>query len=77
MKTEEFKRVFIETEYIRADSLLKLAACAASGGEAKVMIKNGLVRVNGDICTERGKKLYAGDLLETNGKKIIPVKDTN
>lgn len=51
----------IETEYIKLDSLLKFASLVGSGGEAKQVIGEGLVRVNGEVCTMRGKKLRPGD----------------
>ena len=51
----------IKTEYIKLDALLKFAALAASGGEAKTVIAEGLVSVNGEVCTMRGKKIRAGD----------------
>ena len=51
----------ITTEYIKLDALLKLADAVSSGGEAKVYIQEGLVSVNGAVCTQRGKKLRPGD----------------
>lgn len=57
----------IDTEYIKLDSFLKAANLAASGGEAKLLISEGLVRVNGEIETRRGRKLYPGDRVEAHG----------
>ena len=54
----------IKTEYIKLDALLKFAALAASGGEAKTVIAEGLVSVNGEVCTMRGKKIRPGDTVE-------------
>ena len=51
----------ISTEYIKLDQLLKLAGAAATGGMAKLMINDGAVTVNGEVCTLRGKKLHSGD----------------
>ncbi len=51
----------IQTEYIKLDALLKYAALVGTGGEAKAVIAEGLVSVNGEVCTMRGKKLRAGD----------------
>ena len=51
----------IHTEFIRLDSLLKLAGVAETGGDAKILIAEGKVRVNGECCQMRGKKLYPGD----------------
>jgi len=53
----------ITTEFIKLDSFLKLAALVGSGGEAKQIINDGLVKVNGEICTMRGKKLRPGDVV--------------
>ena len=49
--------ITIKTEYIKLDALLKFAALVASGGEAKEVVGAGLVSVNGEVCTMRGKKL--------------------
>lgn len=67
---EEIK---IDTEIIKLDSFLKWAGIASQGSEAKFFIKNGDVKVNGTIETQRGKKLSRGDLVEFNGNqyKII------
>ncbi|MBQ9044611.1 MAG: RNA-binding S4 domain-containing protein [Oscillospiraceae bacterium] len=51
----------IQTEYIKLDAFLKFAAMVGTGGEAKLVIADGLVQVNGEVCTMRGKKLRAGD----------------
>lgn len=51
----------ITTEYIKLQDLLKLAGLTYTGGEAKVMVQEGLVTVNGEVCTMRGKKLRSGD----------------
>ncbi len=51
----------INTEFIRLDDLLKLAGAVRSGGQAKFLIQNGGVTVNGDVCTMRGKKIRPGD----------------
>ena len=55
------KKIAIETEYIKLDSLLKFAALVGTGGEAKLVISEGLVKVNGEVCTMRGKKIHPGD----------------
>jgi len=51
----------INTEFIKLDAFLKFAALVGTGGEAKLAIADGLVQVNGEVCTMRGKKLRAGD----------------
>ena len=53
--------IAIQTEYIKLDALLKYAAVVGSGGEAKTVIADGQVTVNGEVCTMRGKKLRPGD----------------
>ena len=55
------EQIEIKTEYIKLDALLKFAAAVGTGGEAKQVIADGLVKVNGETCTQRGKKLRAGD----------------
>ena len=54
----------IHTEYITLQDFLKFANAVESGGMAKNMIQNGQVRLNGEICTQRGRKLRAGDRVE-------------
>ena len=56
--------ITIYTDFIKLDSLLKFASLAETGGEAKSIIANGLVRVNGEVCTMRGKKIYPGDTVD-------------
>ena len=60
----------IRTEYIKLDALLKFAALVGSGGEAKTVVAEGLVKVNGEVCTMRGKKLRAGDVAEFGGRSV-------
>lgn len=60
VKTEE-KTVTIETPFIKLDSLLKLCDIAQTGGHAKMLIQDGLVEVNGEVCDQRGKKIKPGD----------------
>jgi len=55
------EKIAIQTEFIKLDALLKYAAVVGSGGEAKTVIADGLVSVNGEVCTMRGKKLRPGD----------------
>ncbi len=61
------EQIAITTEYIKLDALLKYAALVGSGGEAKTVIAEGLVKVNGEVCTMRGKKLRAGDTVSFDG----------
>ena len=62
------KTVKIETPFIKLDSLLKLADLVSSGGEAKIVISEGMVKVNGEVCTMRGKKIRPGDTVEIGGE---------
>lgn len=55
------KVIHIETEYIKLQDLLKFAAAVSTGGEAKILIQEGDVTVNGEVCTMRGKKIRPGD----------------
>ena len=61
VKVVKPEAVAITTEYIRLDSFMKLANLAATGGEAKFYILGGDVKVNGETCTQRGRKLRPGD----------------
>ncbi len=64
MRTEKVK---IDSEYIKLQDLLKFSGEVGTGGTAKNVIQNGEVKVNGEICTMRGKKLRPGDSAEYNG----------
>ena len=55
------KVIHIETEYIKLQDLLKFAAAVSTGVEAKILIQEGDVTVNGEVCTMRGKKIRPGD----------------
>lgn len=63
----DINEISISTEYIKLDSLLKFAGMAETGGMAKDAIKNGEVKVNGEVCTMRGKKIKSGDIISFNG----------
>lgn len=56
-------KIKIDTEIIKLDSFLKWASIASSGAEAKMYIQDGLVTVNNEVCTQRGKKLKVGDIV--------------
>ena len=53
--------ISITTEYIKLQDLLKFAGAVETGGDAKLIIQEGRVAVNGEVCTMRGKKLRPGD----------------
>lgn len=58
--------IYIDTEYIKLNDLLKLSGFG-TGGQAKMIIQNGGVKVNDEVCTMRGKKMRIGDKAECNG----------
>lgn len=58
---KKIEKVEIKTDFIRLDSFLKFKGIAETGGQAKQFIQDGIVRVNGGVCTSRGKKLRDGD----------------
>lgn len=62
--------VTIDSEFIRLQDLLKISGLASTGGMAKVIIQNGEVTVNGEVCTMRGKKLRDGDTAAYNGVAV-------
>lgn len=64
------KTVSITTEFIKLEALLKLANLVGTGGEAKMLIQDGQASVNGEVCTMRGKKCRAGDVVELDGQSI-------
>lgn len=65
------KELSINEEFIRLDSALKLAGFVSTGGHAKIVIQDGEVKVNGQICTMRGKKLRSGDTAEFEGNSLV------
>ncbi len=71
IKEKPVREIFIDTDFIRLDSALKLADAVQSGGHAKIIIQDGEVKVNGEVCTMRGKKLHVGDEIGLSFLKII------
>lgn len=67
------QEIHIKDEYIKLGQALKLAGLVDSGVEAKVLIQDGMVKVNGETDTRRGKKLYPGDVfeMEENQVKVV------
>ena len=63
--------VKIESEFIKLEQFLKFASIAQTGGMAKELIKESLVKVNDEVETRRGKKLYPGDVVEFEGEKYV------
>lgn len=63
----------ITTEFIKLDALLKFASMVGSGGEAKMLIQDGQVLVNDEVCTMRGKKIRPGDTVKIIGSDEVTV----
>ena len=64
------QNVKITTEFIKLEAVLKFASVCSTGGEAKKLIQDGLVKVNGEVCTMRGKKIRPGDVVELGENKL-------
>lgn len=64
------EQIFIKDEFIKLGQSLKLAGLASSGVEAKFMIEDGIVTVNGEIEQRRGKKIRPGDIIGLEGKQV-------
>ena len=60
----------INEDYIRLDSLMKYAGMCNSGGRAKYLIQGGEVKFNGEVCTQRGKKIRPGDKIEYDNRTV-------
>ena len=71
IKPHPIKEIFIDTDYIRLDAALKLADLVQSGGHAKAEIQDENVKVNGEICSMRGKKLRDGDTATFQGVDVV------
>ena len=65
----------INEEFIRLDNLMKFSGLCNSGGTAKFLIQNGEVKLNGEICTMRGKKIRPGDKIEYQNRMIEVTAD--
>lgn len=64
-------KVKITTEFIKLDQLLKFSGAVAIGSDAKQLIMDGQVSVNGEVCLMRGKKIRPGDIVTINGNEIV------
>ena len=64
------ENIIITTEFIKLQDLLKFANLVGTGGEAKIIIQEGEVKVNGEVCTMRGKKIRPGDVVELDGQQL-------
>jgi ribosome-associated protein len=77
-KKDNSVHVAITTEYIKLQDAMKFANIVYSGGEAKQLILDEQVKVNGEVCTMRGKKLYPGDKFEFMGETyLISIHESN
>ena len=65
------KKIKIKTEYIKLDQFLKYAGVVSNGGEAKVLIAEGLAKVNGDTELRRGRKLRVDDVVYFEGNEFV------
>ena len=63
--------ILIHTDFIKLDALLKFAGWVETGGEAKQLVQDGFVKVNGEVCTMRGKKLRAGDKVQLDDREVV------
>lgn len=68
-------QIVLREEFIKLGQALKAAGLVDSGVEAKIVIINGEVEVNGEVETRRGKKLYEGDIIFYNGETVYIVKE--
>lgn len=64
------QKIKIRDEFIKLGQLLKLAGLVEEGVDAKIVIQDGLVKVNGEVDTRRGRKIVAGDIVEFEGNRI-------
>ena len=64
------ENIIITTEFIELQDLLKFSNLVCTGGEAKIIIQAGDVKVNGEVCTMRGKKIRPGDIVELDGQQL-------
>lgn len=64
------KKVTITTEFIKLQDLLKFANLVETGGEAKERVQSGEVKVNGEVCSMRGKKIRPGDVVLFAGQEL-------
>ena len=75
-RVQSEEKLEIRTPFIKLDSALKLSGLAKTGGMAKMFIEEGSVKVNGEVCIQRGKKLYPGDRLFFRNSLLV-ISDGN
>ncbi len=71
----KMEAIEITDEFIKLGQALKLAGLVSSGVEAKIVIQNGEVTVNGEVDTRRGRKLYPQDVFAFNGQEVTVIGD--
>ena len=76
VKLRGVRRIEISGEYIRLDTLLKLASVTSTGGEAKLRIQNGEAYVDGEQCKMRGKKIRPDNVVRFGGETLIVIQST-
>lgn len=67
------EKIFIHTEFIKLQQALKLAGLVDQGSDVKFYLSEGMVTVNGEVATERGKKIRSGDVIELKGVGSVEV----
>ena len=70
----QHEEIHITTEFIKLQDLLKFAGAVETGGQAKELIQAGMVKVNGEVCTMRGKKLRPGDSAQVEDRLVLTVR---
>lgn len=75
MSKKQVEEIGIRTEFIKLDSFLKFAGVTDTGGQAKEAVLEGLVLVNGEVCTMRGKKIRPGDVVEIDDLELHVVAE--
>ena len=73
-KEEKMEKVYIHTEFIKLQQVLKLAGLIDQGSDVKYYLSQGLVYVNNEQASERGKKIYHGDIVEVKGVGAVEVE---
>lgn len=73
----EANKVAITTPFIKLSAFLKFAGVTDTGGVGGMLIADGLVGVNGEICLQRGRKLYPGDVVTVDGQITLEVTDAD
>lgn len=71
------EKIEIYSDFIKLDNIVKFSGLAATGGEAKILIQNGEITVNGEVCTMRGKKIRENDIIGYKNRRIEVIKVEN